>query len=114
MTTSALISDTESQFIWPELQFETDVSSQAEIAAATELGLVGTVTLGTSLTVLSYAIWLVYSGALVASLSSLPAWRFFDPLPILEGGLGGNGEEGDTLVNLTDRYADSDGSEELP
>ena len=45
----------------------------------------GSTALTTGLSV-GYAIWLVRSGVIVSGvLSSLPAWRFVDPLPILQG-----------------------------
>jgi len=47
--------------------------------------------IGSSLTVtagfsVGYVVWLARSGVLLSSvLSSLPAWRFIDPLPVLSG-----------------------------
>ncbi|MDH3859788.1 MAG: hypothetical protein OEV07_17470, partial [Gammaproteobacteria bacterium] len=54
---------------------------------------------GSSLTVtaglsVGYVVWLARSGVLLSSvLSSLPAWRFIDPLPVLAGLQAGKGDE---------------------
>jgi parallel beta-helix repeat protein len=58
-----------------------------------------------------YVLWLLRGGALIASLlSSLPAWRLVDPLPVL-GSMGGRagGEDDDSLEDLVadDRNAES-------
>lgn len=49
-----------------------------------------------------YVLWLLRGGALIASLlSSLPAWRLVDPLPVL-GSMGGRAgdEDDDSLEDL--------------
>ncbi|WP_373188017.1 VCBS domain-containing protein, partial [Halopseudomonas sp.] len=57
--------------------------------------------IGTSLSVsaglsVGYVVWLARSGIIMSSvLSSLPAWRFIDPLPVL-GSLGSTDEEEDS------------------
>ena len=65
-----------------------------------------------------YVLWLLRGGALIASLlSSLPAWRLVDPLPVL-GSMGGRAgeEDDDSLEDLVadDRQAPSaPGQDEL-
>jgi hypothetical protein len=65
-----------------------------------------------------YVLWLLRGGALIASLlSSLPAWRLVDPLPVL-GSMGGRAgeEDDDSLEDLVadDREApDAPGADEL-
>jgi hypothetical protein len=57
--------------------------------------------IGNSLTLsaglsVGYVIWLARSGVLLSSvLSSMPAWRFIDPLPVLSGKRGGAQEDDD-------------------
>jgi hypothetical protein len=56
---------------------------------------------GNSMTVsagfsIGYVIWLARSGVLLSGvLSSMPAWRFIDPLPVLAGLRAGEEEDGD-------------------
>jgi hypothetical protein len=61
------------------------------------------VAIGTGLSV-GYVIWLLRGGLLITSLlSSLPAWRYVDPLPVL-GRLQGDEEEDDeSLESMVDR-----------
>jgi hypothetical protein len=55
----------------------------------------GTAAVSTGLSV-GYVIWTLRSGILVTGLlSSLPAWRFIDPLPILSGASSGDSDEDD-------------------
>ena len=60
-----------------------------------------------------YVLWLLRGGALIASLlSSLPAWRLVDPLPVL-GSMGGRaGDEDDD--SLEDLVADDRNAESAP
>ena len=61
----------------------------------------GAVSVSTGLSI-GYVIWLVRGGLLLGSvLSSLPAWRSIDPLPVL-GSLDGseNDSEGESLEDL--------------
>lgn len=68
---------------------------------------------GTALTTglsVGYAIWLVRSGVIVSSvLSSLPAWRFVDPLPILQG-LVSDSDDEESLQSMVSRDEDNDPS----
>jgi hypothetical protein len=54
---------------------------------------------GTTVSV-GYVIWLLRGGVLATSLlSSLPAWRFVDPLPVLSRIKGGDNEDDDDNVD---------------
>jgi len=56
-----------------------------------------------------YLIWLIRGGTLVSSvLSSLPAWRFVDPLPVLDGLAGGADDDEESLESMV---ADGDTGE---
>jgi VCBS repeat-containing protein len=81
-----------------------DVKIEARVAGSVFV-------VSTSLSV-GYVLWLLRGGALIASLlSSLPAWRLMDPLPVL-GSMGGRaGEEDDD--SLEDLVAD-DGPPSVP
>ena len=61
------------------------------------------ITLTTGLSI-GYVIWLVRGGVLLSSvLSTLPAWRMIDPLPVissLNGSLGDDDKNGDSLASL--------------
>jgi hypothetical protein len=51
---------------------------------------VGTATAMTTALSIGYVLWTIRGGYLLASmLSSMPAWRLIDPLPILDGFVGG-------------------------
>ena len=74
-----------------------------EQAAFAQTVIGGSAGLTTGLSI-GYAIWLIRGGALAGSvLSSLPAWRFVDPLPVL-GTLGTDapGGDGESLQSLVD------------
>ena len=74
--------------------FYEDVKIEARVA-----GSVFVVSTGLSV---GYVLWLLRGGALIASLlSSLPAWRLVDPLPVL-GSVGGRAgdEDDDSLEDL--------------
>ena len=63
----------------------------------------GTSVLSASLSV-GYVIWTLRSGILVTSLlSSLPAWRFIDPLPILSGNGHDYDEDDESLESLVEQ-----------
>ena len=72
--------------------------------------------IGNSLTLsaglsVGYVIWLARSGVLLSSvLSSMPAWRFIDPLPVLSGMRGGADEDDDE--SLESMVENSDASDE--
>ncbi len=76
--------------------------------SATQTRLIGTtVTLSSGLSV-GYILWLVRGGTLVASmLTSLPAWRFIDPLPVLGSlGEGSDGDDTETLESMVQEEDD--------
>ncbi len=53
-----------------------------------------------------YAIWLARGGLVFTSvLTSLPAWRFIDPLPILTQGYSGRDDQGESLESLVSHQA---------
>ncbi len=61
-------------------QLRDDVHQDAEVAQAVR---VGATALSTGLSI-GYVLWLLRGGLLLSSLlTSLPAWRFIDPLPVL-------------------------------
>ena len=58
------------------------------------------VAVGTGFSV-GYVIWLLRGGLLITSLlSSLPAWRYIDPLPVLGRLQGDEEEDGESLESL--------------
>jgi len=60
----------------------------------------GTAAVSTGLSV-GYVIWTLRSGILMTGLlSSLPAWRFIDPLPILSGRVNVDDEDEESLESL--------------
>jgi len=76
-------------------------------STSTQEVVVGTsVAISTGLSV-SYVIWLVRGGVLISTvLSSLPAWQFIDPLPILSntGNQGAGGNSGESLQDIIDNH----------
>ncbi|ASJ72603.1 cadherin-like domain-containing protein [Granulosicoccus antarcticus] len=63
------------------------------------------ITLSSGLSV-GYLIYLIRGGAIVSSmLSSLPAWRFVDPLPILNSMGSGSDSDGETLASIVSQDA---------
>lgn len=80
------------------------IKSEAEL----EHRVVGSaVAIGTGLSV-GYVIWLLRGGLLVTSLlSSLPAWRYVDPLPVL-GRLQGEDEDDDESLESMVRSGSRD------
>jgi hypothetical protein len=58
-----------------------------------------------------YVLWLLRGGVLIASLlSSIPAWRLVDPLPVL-GRVGGQDDEDDeSLEEMVENSHDRDGA----
>ncbi|MEM7256433.1 MAG: cadherin-like domain-containing protein [Pseudomonadota bacterium] len=82
----------------------TNTSLQRNIA----LG--GTITLTTGLSI-GYVLWLIRGGLLLTSvLTSMPAWRLIDPIPVLEDQARADGETDDeTLESIADAQdADND------
>lgn len=60
----------------------------------------GTAAVSTGLSV-GYVIWTLRSGILITGLlSSLPAWRFIDPLPILSGRVNADEADEESLESL--------------
>ena len=87
----------------PEVRKELDkLREQAREEVKLEARVAGSVfVVSTGLSV-GYVLWLLRGGALIASLlSSLPAWRLVDPLPVL-GSMGGRAgdEDDDSLEDL--------------
>jgi hypothetical protein len=78
----------ESRALGQELdQLRDSLKDQTRLESAT---VAATAATGMSLSV-GYVVWLLRGGALLSTfLSSLPAWRFIDPLPVL-----GNVDDGD-------------------
>jgi|GEM_PF-4505116 len=80
-----------------------------ERAAFAQTAVGGSMAVSSGLSI-GYLIWLIRGGTLAGSvLSSLPAWRFVDPLPVLSS-LGGDGQPTDTeslqsLVETDDRVS---------
>ncbi len=73
-------------------QMRESLRDQAKVEAST-VAVTAAASLGLSV---GYVVWLLRGGVLVSSLlSSLPAWRFVDPLPIL-GRLDDDQEDGDS------------------
>ena len=75
--------------------------------------------IGSSLTVtagfsVGYVVWLARSGVLLSSvLSSLPAWRFIDPLPVLAGLQGGKGDDDEeSLESMVEEKPVDDASQD--
>ena len=92
---------------WQELDtFEEHVAAAtADSAAVSEL-VVESATVAGSALMVGYVLWLLRSGSvLIGLVSSLPAWTMMDPLPILEGGLTGDGP--DDLLNGETEVDDS-------
>ncbi len=78
-----------------------------EIGVVYETGVAGTTFAATGFSV-GYVLWLTRGGLLLASLvSSMPAWRLMDPIPVLAhlGGLGD--EEEDDAESLDSMLGDS-------
>ena len=83
------------------LERERDALEKRATFAQTLVG--GSVGLTSGLSV-GYLVWLVRGGTLMGSvLSSLPAWRFVDPLPVLDGLAGAEDDPDDeSLESLVD------------
>ncbi len=74
---------------------------ESEDQSRLEERVIGTSTLVTSGLSVGYIIWLVRGGVLLSSvLSSLPAWRFIDPLPILGSKKYGDDEDDESLESI--------------
>ncbi|HYH41033.1 MAG TPA: hypothetical protein VD867_03535, partial [Burkholderiales bacterium] len=80
-SSSAVLATPEARALGHELdQLRDSMKDQTRLEAAT---VAATAATGMSLSV-GYVVWLLRGGALLSTfLSSLPAWRFIDPLPVL-------------------------------
>ena len=80
-SSAAFIATPEARALGQELdQLRDNLRDQTKLEAAT---VAATAATGMSLSV-GYVVWLLRGGALLSTvLSSLPAWRFIDPLPVL-------------------------------
>lgn len=80
----------------PEFLRHLDELREAQQAeAAIEMRVAGSVLAVSSGLSVGYVLWLLRGGVLLSSLlTSLPAWRLVDPLPVL-GRIGGRADEGD-------------------
>ncbi|MEM7255967.1 MAG: Ig-like domain-containing protein [Pseudomonadota bacterium] len=57
---------------------------------------------------IGYLVWLIRGGVLLGSvMSSMPAWRTFDPLPVLNG-MSAEDEDGESLESLVEEDTDDD------
>ena len=82
--------------LWDKLNaFQDGLARTIEEQSDFQTLVVGTTAMvSTGLTV-GYAIWLIRGGSLLASMVSvMPAWRFLDPLPILESFLDDSDSDG--------------------
>jgi len=92
-------------------EFDRQREELAERAANNKTLIGSSFTLSSGLSV-GYLLWLIRGGTLMGSvLSSLPAWRLVDPLPVL-GSLGddldGDDESLESMVDKADKEAESD------
>ncbi len=57
-----------------------------------------------SMLTVGYLVWMVRAGALLSTfVSSMPAWQTFDPLPVIESGIGRKfSDDEDTLERIVD------------
>ena len=80
-----------------------DVGEGIREAVQTQEVIVQAASLGMGGLSVGYVLWLLRSGTLFASmLTSLPAWKMMDPLPILDI-LEGQDEDSESLQSLIDR-----------
>jgi hypothetical protein len=62
-------------------QLTHDLASGSEMSSLT----VGSTSIATAVGTAGYVVWCIRSGSLVAAmLQSLPLWRWFDPIPVIE------------------------------
>jgi hypothetical protein len=74
--------------------------SQAEEVRQERVVIESSVAAGATVTV-GYVLWLLRGSLLLTTaLSSLPAWRFVDPLPVLGNLSDGEDEDGETLESI--------------
>jgi CSLREA domain-containing protein len=87
----------------PEFRGELDRLREEQAQEATVTARVaGSVMVVTSGLSVGYVLWLLRGGVLLASLlTSLPAWRLVDPLPVLAH-MGGDDEDDDSLQDMVD------------
>jgi len=98
----------------PETKGFTDELDRLRENAATEMAVSRTV-VGSTIAVSSglsvgYVVWLIRGGALLTSvLSSLPAWRMIDPLPVLAyvAGSGADEDDDESLESLVQKDVES-------
>jgi len=90
-----------------------DAARGEELLAQTRIG--ATVVTGAGLTI-GYVAWLIRGGVLVTSLlSTMPAWRLLDPLPILGGGDGdAPGGDDESLESMVTGPAPAPGPDTQP
>ena len=73
----------------------------AAFAAVTDRIKVGSAAAVTTGVSVGYVVWLIRGGVLMSSvLSSLPAWRFVDPLPVLARGGAAFDDDGESLESI--------------
>lgn len=71
--------------------------------------LIGSSIMATTSLSVGYVIWLIRGSVLLSSLlSSLPAWRIIDPLPVLAGALHENDEDDESLQSMLEGEQDED------
>lgn len=98
-TTAGVISGLPTQTVTKLQEKFTDMKKEIEESNTAVTVAVGTAVSVSSTLSLSYVIWFLRGGSLLTSLlTNLPAWQFFDPLPVLdswEGGGGGDSSKDD-------------------
>jgi hypothetical protein len=109
------VPDVQMEFLWDRLDsLQSDLFGDASSKSLTQKLVVGTTAVTLSGLAVGYVAWALRVGYFVTSmLSSLPAWTYFDPVPILDsfedsetsGKQPGNDEDDETLESLVDRSA---------
>lgn len=94
----------------PEFQEDLDkLRQQSEEEATVETRVAGTVFAASTSLSVGYVIWLLRGGVLLSSLlSSLPAWRLVDPLPVLSRLSDGTEDEDDDSLEELVTQSDDD------
>ena len=106
----------DSQFLGAALgQMREDVESSAEMTGY----VAGSVVVASAVTTAGYALWALRSAhVLTTFLATLPAWRHFDPLPLLSDRPRNHGrEEDESLADIANKKPEPEGdlpSEEAP
>ncbi len=85
-----------------------EISDSLSASMSLQRYMVGSATVSTGALTVGYVMWTLRSSSLLASLlSTMPVWRFFDPLPIVQFGLAEDEDEKDeSLADLIDRSAE--------